>query len=338
MKLTVRRMSRNETGLLDAALKARPHMPFARGYKLPPEGSRRWACRVFADAADGRGGALVAESDGAVAGGLALSEIEWEASIFGVPMARIPFLFTVSDDLDRSRRVAAALLRAASEAMEDVGTKHCSALVQAEDTGIIHAFCDAGWRLVDSTVDFTWVCGRTNPGDVDPSVNLRSAVKSDREPLARLAREAYTRSIRTRFSTDPWLPVEKTGELYARWFELACDGEFADVVVVAEVAGRPVGFNTFKLNRTLTECTGVGFAAHGIAAVDPEFRGRAGQPAMLHWLTEWQRERGGAFNQGRVLTNNYPMQRACLKSGAYVSQAYHTFHTWRGEPPAPGDA
>jgi GNAT superfamily N-acetyltransferase len=263
-------------------------------------------------------------------------ESDWEASIYGLPMARVPLVFTTTpDDVVGARITARGLLEAAGAAIEEMGARHCSVLVQSEETGVIHALCDAGWRMVDSTLDFTWECGRTNPGKVDSRVKLRASAEQDRDPLVQLAREAYTHSIRTRFGSDPWLPVEKTGELYARWLELACDGEFADVVVVAEVDGRPVGFNTFKLDSRLTEATGVGFGAHGIAAVAPEYRGLAGQPAMLHWLTEWQRERGGCFNHGRVLTNNYSMQRACLKSGAFVTQAYHTFHTCSAAFPAP---
>jgi hypothetical protein len=141
-----------------------------------------------------------------------------------------------------------------------------------------------------------------------------------------MVKETYTRSIRTRFLADPWLSPERTGELYARWFENAIDGTFADHVVIVELEGRAVGFNTIKADRDLSGVSGIGFASHGIAAVDPVTRGLGAQPAMLHRATEWFAGQGGRFTRGRVLVNNQSMQRACLKSGAFIAQAYHTFH------------
>lgn len=336
MSATVRRLPPDEIGRLCQALGRRRHLFLEGGYKLPRATALRWAGHVFGEAAEdeGHGCALVAEDGGEVVGGLVLRRAPFEASLYGVPMARVPWIFTVAPaDVAGSRVVGAALLEALEPELEALGSRHVSALLFAEDQGLVHAFGDAGWRLVDSTLDFTWACGRTTPAGGDDQVHLRAAIESDRSPLTALAREAYTHMIQTRYSVDPWLPIERTGELYARWFELAMDGEFGDVVVVAEVDGQPVGFNTFKLDRALSAVAGVGFASHGIAAVLPGFRGRASQPAMLHWLAEWQRERGGSFNRGRVLLDNYPMQRACLKSGAFVTQSYHTFHTWRGPPP-----
>jgi len=283
------------------------------------------------------GRVLIAEAGGAIVGALALHRIDWEGGIYGVQMARVPYLFTVGDEAG-SREVAAALLEGAQEAFRSWGTRHVSATVPAEQTRILHAFEEAGWRLVDSTLEFTWEVGRTHPGSIDPRLIIRAPSDADRCPLTELAREAYTRSIRTRWSADPWLPIEKTGELYARWFDLACDGVFGDVVAVAEVNGCAIGFNTLKLEPALSEATGVGFAAHGIAAVNPEYRGLGAQPAMLHHLAEWLGERRGCFARGRVHINNYPMQRACLKSGAFVTQAYHSFHAWFGDEAIEGTA
>jgi GNAT superfamily N-acetyltransferase len=177
-----------------------------------------------------------------------------------------------------------------------------------------------------------WECGRTVEPEPDPRFQVRAATDADREPLAELARYAYTHSITTRYSADPRLPRERTGDLYAGWVRQAVDGAFADVVVVAEAEGRPIAFNTFKLETELSRTLGIGFAAHGISAVDPAFRGLRMQPAMLHWLAEWQAARGGRFNYGRVLINNYVMQRACLRAGAFNAQAYHTFHGWFDGP------
>lgn len=341
MSLAAHAWSPAETAALSEALARREHLPFTRGFGLPREGALRWIQGQFEHAAQD-GGALVVSEGGRLVGGLVLVRAAWESGLYGASLARVPFAFTITTGDEHARAIAHGLLDRLERVLAAWSVDHVSALALAEDVGLVRALSERGWVLVDSTLDLTWACGRTTPAGADPSVVLREAVPSDREPLAALARASYTRTIQTRFSADPWLSLEVTGELYARWFELALDGEFGDVVVVAEVDGRPVGFNTFKLDPALSAATGVGFAQHGIAAVEPEFRGRAGQPAMLHWLAEWQRRRqpGARFNRGRVLITNYPMQRACIKSGGFTTQAFHTFHRWCGpdEPPRRGAA
>jgi GNAT superfamily N-acetyltransferase len=268
-----------------------------------------------------------------------LRRIEWETRIYAVSMARIPFVLippagAQRGDIQqkRSREIAAALLQAAARTLSSWGIRHASALVPAEDTGVHHAFEDAGWRLVDSTLEFAWQAGHTTAANADPRLRLRPVEERDHDALRELARNTYTTVIRTRWANDPWLPLERTGELYVQWFEEACRGAFADIVVVTELEGRPVGYNTLKRERDLSRIAGVGMAAHGIAAVDPACRGLGVQPAMLHYLTDWLGASGGEFTRGRVVISNGPMQRACLKAGGFIAQAYHSFHAWFGDP------
>jgi GNAT superfamily N-acetyltransferase len=317
---------------LAAALARVAHLPYTRAYGLPPDGAIAWFAQQFEAAAPATA-ALVARAQDDIVGGIVLSRRPWESEIYGVPMGRIAFGFTVGDDRRAGvQAIGAALVAAARDVLAEWRVRHCSALVPAEELGLIHALGDDRWRLVDSTLEMAWECGRTVAPEPDPRYVVRASTASDREALAELARQAYTHSIRTRYSADPRLPREQTGELYAGWVRQAVDGHFADVVVVAEVEGRPIAFNTFKLETALSRALGIGFAAHGISAVDPAHRGLRMQPAMLHWLAEWQARRGGRFNYGRVLINNYVMQRACLRAGAFNAQAYHTFHGWFDGP------
>jgi GNAT superfamily N-acetyltransferase len=340
MSLSVRVLAPGEDGsdrVLDALRKHRP-LPFSRTYRLPEEAGLTWLRAVVATAAE-TGAALVVERDGEVVGGAAVVRRPWESGIYGCEMARIPFAFSLpADDPIGARVVATALLSGVRGVLEEWGVSHCSALVMAESTGMIHALESEGWRLVDSSLEMAWEAGQTIAPEPDPRFRLRAARESDRVPLMELARTSYVRDIRTRYSADPWLPLDRTGALYAEWCSRALDGAFADVVVVAEADGRPAGFNTFKVEAELTRSAGVGFAAHGIAAVDPACRGLRMQPAMLHWLAEWHAQRGGRFSYGRVLTSNYTMQRACLRAGGFIGYAYHGFHLWLGRAPAPRSA
>jgi hypothetical protein len=320
---------------LTGALRQLDHLPYTRPFGLEADGVIAWLASMFGEGGEDHR-ALLAASGGDVVAGLVLQRRPWESAIYGVPMARIPFAFVRADGADgrAAQHAATALLHEARQVLAAWGVRHCSVLVPAEYTTFLHALNQDRWLLVDSTLEMAWECGRTVEPEPDARFSLRAAHEGDRETIAQLARHAYTHSIRTRYSADPGLPRETTGELYAEWVREAVDGRFADVVVVADVDGRAIAFNTFRNEAVLSRHTGIGFAAHGISAVDPAYRGLRMQPGMLFWLSEWQRARGGRYNFGRVLINNYVMQRACLRSGAFNSQAYHTFHVWldAGDP------
>jgi len=315
-------------------------LPLSRAYRVAPEAAREYFATVVRGALERVDSARVFTASGAgdasvdAAGALVLQKAEWESEIYDVAMARIPFLFLRGDDR-AAFEATRALVAAVRETAREWGTQHLSALVSAGETGAVHAFEADGWRLVDSTLEFAWEAGKTSPGGADARITLRDARPGDRA-LRAMTKDVYTRSIRTRFLADPWLASERTGELYARWFENALDGSFADHVVIAELDGRAVGFNMLKGERDLSRIAGRGFAAHGIAAVDPAARGLGALPAMLHETTEWFRAQGGEITRGRVLVNNQSMQRGCLKSGGFIAGAFHTFHLWLGAAPGAG--
>lgn len=312
-------------------------LPLSLGYRIPAEATREHFRGVVSAALDRPESArvlAVADIAREPAGALIIQKAEWESGIYGISMARIPLVLVRGEDA-AAHDAARALIASARDVAREWQVRHLSALVPAAETGVAHAFERDGWKLVDSTLEFAWEVGKTRPSAGSPRLALRDARASDRT-LRDLTKEVYTRSIRTRFLADPWLPAERTGELYARWFENAIDGTFADNVVIAELDGRPVGFNMVKIESDLSRIAGVGFAAHGIAAVDAVTRGLGAQPAMLHYSTEWFGKQGGRFTRGRVLIQNQAMQRACLKSGGFIAQAFHTFHAWLGEEPPPG--
>jgi GNAT superfamily N-acetyltransferase len=324
--------SRLEPLLVDVA-----RLPLSLLYSVPSEPTREHFRALLSAALERPESArVVAVADAATrepAGALVIQKAEWESGIYSVTMARIP-LVLIRGEGPAAYDASRALIAAARDVAREWHAQHLSALVPAAETRVAHAFERDGWRLVDSTLEFAWEAGKTRPSAANSRLTLRDARPSDRA-LRDLTKEVYMRSIRTRFLADPWLPAERTGELYARWFENAIDGTFADNVVIAELDGRPVGFNMIKIESDLSRVAGMGFAAHGIAAVDPITRGLGAQPAMLHYSTEWFGKEGGRFTRGRVLINNQPMQRACLKSGGFIAQAFHTFHAWLGDEPPP---
>ncbi len=311
---------------LRTALEQVGHLPYTRPYRLPREGGMAWVQQLFT-APDNC--TLLAHAGEAVVGGLTLVRRPWESDIFGLRMARIPYAFVCDQETSAERAaIAQALLRAARPALKQMEVEHCSALVPAEYTALLHAFGEDRWLLTDSTLELAWDYRRATAPQPDARYQLRLARDSDRTALRELARVAYTESTQTRFSADPGLPRAQAGEMYARWIDESLSGAFADAVVVAEANGEPFAFYSVKVDQTLTNATGAGFAAQGLTAVDSRYAGLGTSGAMLQWIMAWQAEHDIQFSYGRTLISNYPMQLIGSRTGAFVGQAYHTFHGW----------
>lgn len=323
----------HHAGLIDA-LEALPNLPFRWGFGFEPstaaaavmDGLRRLASE---DVTHGK--VLLVEYKDEVIAGLGLGRQDFESEVFDLDVARTSFCF-VSEDLPVAMADAAAelLIRGALETCRDWGMRHWSLLVAADSESIKRVAARLGWTLADSTLEIMWDLSReeTRTGVCGDSVELRPSSQDDIPLLMEMAREAYTKAIRTRYGADPQFTDERTGELYAQWVKKACEGSFADVVVISEIAGEVVGFDMLKLNPRLTEVTGVGLGARGFTVVNPAVRGQAISSCHTAWLNRFQYERIGGLNTARVLINNVAIQRAVAKAGAVVSAAYHTYHAW----------
>jgi hypothetical protein len=272
----------------------------------------------------------------------ALTELSFESGIFARAMGSLPLLAALGDG-ELRRRAYAELIRGLIEAARARRITHLSCRIRTSDYHAAHALEAAGFFLADTTVDIAWQLDRvkieTTPGAfvvTDPyrrvvrvfmmGVTLRPAKESDLEPMKELAREAFTERTVTRFGADPTLPIERTGELYAQWLEKSFRGEFADLVMIAEDKTGPIGFQTSKLERQLSEAFGRQLVAGGIAAVYPGKESLGAGALMFCSTNKWWADRGAHLLSGRILTENIDMLRSTQVAGAQIIAAYHTFH------------
>jgi ribosomal protein S18 acetylase RimI-like enzyme len=168
----------------------------------------------------------------------------------------------------------------------------------------------AGFRLVDVRVELDRV-----PEPLDAST-LRPATAEDLPALRGIAR---TNHRVTRFYADPRFPDDRCDDLYELWIERSVEG-WADVVLVADVDGRPVGY---------VSCHADGDAGSiGLVGVAEEARGRGIGRALVAGAVSWCHDRGvgriSVVAQGR----NAAAIRLYEGAGFRTADVGLWFHRW----------
>jgi GNAT superfamily N-acetyltransferase len=321
-----------------------PYKPIAPFYRVPDElTARHQADRLLSAPAGGQFRVVVGvRTHEGLAGAACLEGLQWESGIYGLRMAGVPLLVAAGEP-DTTSPVYPELIARLDRLARDASREHLACRIRVDDIALTHALQRAGWLLVDTTLELGWEFARLRieetPSEfavtdaLDRTIRvakgsavIRTSTAADAEPLARIAREAFTRSTMTRYAADPTLPLERTGELYAQWAGNACRGSFADFVAVAELDAAPVGFQTVKLDRALGEVLGAPWADFGIGATDPSVRGLGVFRAIKWRALAWCRDNRVRHARGRVLASNSAMFRTVLLTGATITAAFHTFH------------
>jgi len=180
------------------------------------------------------------------------------------------------------------------------------------------AFEEAGFRLMDTLVYY----GRP-VDDCLPAAQhtLRPAVLFDAPSVAALAAEAF-RDYGGHYHADSRLPRDLCDGVYVSWAErsVAVAG-VADGVLLAEEAGKLVGFVTLRLN-SATE------GEVPLYGVHPAAQGRGIGRSLIAGALAWFRERGAARMVISTQVTNIASQTVWIRCGFTPITAHYSFHRW----------
>jgi dTDP-4-amino-4,6-dideoxy-D-galactose acyltransferase len=169
---------------------------------------------------------------------------------------------------------------------------------------------DAGYRLVDVRVELS-----RSPAAV-AEATLREAVPDDLATLRALARGNHRV---TRFYADPRFPDDRCDDLYETWIERSVEG-WADVVLVAEAGGKPVGY---------VSCHVTGDAGSiGLVGVAETARGRGLGRTLVDAAVTWCRERDLARVSVVAQGRNARALRLYENCGFRTTDVGLWFHRW----------
>lgn len=267
---------------------------------------------------------LVAEQLGKLVGLVTCEKLSWDTRHFGIEMAKIRYLI-VNADYSNTFEVKSALL---SYLLMKCSKKfhHLSIRVHTEDVSSIHSLENAGFRLMDTTVTYSFDFRKDQIVRLENECYVRKFRKNEIDKLANIATECYEegRVATDRFHADPSLPSEKSDDLYVKWIVNSCKG-LADTVLVAEVDGVPVGFITCKVYRQLSEKLGVRLGTMVISGVSPSCRGRGAYTSMFNTGLRWLAERVNIVEVGTQISN-YVVQKVWNRLGFKLIRSQYTLH------------
>lgn len=273
--------------------------------------------------------ALLAVAGSDPVGFIGIERSAWESKHFGVEMASAPFLYANGGQEDR-REIILALLAAAERACAGRGIRHLRAMSSIDDHASLLAIQERGFLLVDTLLTCISDTERpaAAPPEVDPAFTLEVYRKEEfdrvkREEIWHMAdfmRKAYRID---RYHNDPWLPAERSHEVYVEWFKNILNGTWADGMYIARKDGRIVGVTGFRYFFELEERYGVHIIGRGLSAVLPE--GRGGYHALTKAALTMA-PYGCRFVEFETQIQNYPVINVWSRHGIGFARGRYTLH------------
>ena len=135
--------------------------------------------------------------------------------------------------------------------------------------------------------------------------------------------------MRPGLKSAPWLG-EKAGALSAKWLLTSAGGDKADIVIVAEAEGHPIGFVTCKMSSEQAD-RGVGARIGTIPlnAVDPGYRKLGVYRRLVVKAIDWCRQQGAEYVEIKTQIHTPGVHRTWQQMNGQLVSSYHVFHQWR---------
>ena len=238
--------------------------------------------------------------------GVYLSAIDSER--FGFPIARVGWMNP--EALPEANRFCRAN-----------GVRLLMTKCNAEATGTIQALEHDGFRFMEAINIYERnVADLAIPADKGEIV-VRSATADEAEAIAIVGGEAF-RGYPSHYRSDPRLDPAKSDDIYVDWVRRSClSRDVADVVLVAELEGDPVGIFTIKRYDPKDADT-------GLAGVVPRARRHGVLEALILAALRWTKAEGAKYLLGLMQMNNIAVLRVTIRLGFFPRSSFFTFHKW----------
>ena len=230
--------------------------------------------------------------------------VEWDSRFFGLNIGRL------NPERPSVRNVEEALVWSREQNIQ------CLYALVVPDDPVCNVLEAKGFAHVDDRVTLG-VSAKPVEVRIPSEGDLGAWCEADIAPLRAIAALNHTDA---KYYADGHFPVAKCDELYATWIENSCRG-FADNVLVARQAGRPIGYITCHLR-------GSGHGQIGLLGVGESGRGKGWGQALVRASLNWFAGQGASdvivVTQGR----NAAARALYRKCGFEISSEQWWFHKW----------
>lgn len=201
------------------------------------------------------------------------------------------------------------------------GVKLLIIRVATDNTSIVHKLQEQGTGLMDTNLRYYLSLASIQVMPVLGPAVIRSCLKADANNVSTVAKAAHAGYI-GHFHNDPRLDRNKCDALYTEWAKNLClDQNLANLVLVAEIEGKIVGYDSHKLINT-NVADGV------LSGVSPLTQKKGIRKALVVASNNWCKSHGLERMEEEVSINNYRMQSILIGSGFKLYAAEYIFHKW----------
>jgi RimJ/RimL family protein N-acetyltransferase len=268
---------------------------------------------------------FVAKDCNQLVGLISLVQSDWDSKHFGIQISKISHLISIGNYYEQTRikrQLISILLARCSKGL----LLHISARVNKEDLSSIHALESNNFKLMDVLVTYSIDLRKDHLIPIENHYNIRKSKPDEISNLVKIAFDCFEKNAvaTDRFHADPTLPKEKSSDLYAKWLENSINDPNSEVLV-AEIDGKPMGFNICSINASLSDSMGLRFGTMTLTAVDSSYRHKLIAVSLLNASLIWFAKKVDVVDTGGQVSN-YLIQRAWNFVGLKITRAQCTFH------------
>jgi hypothetical protein len=319
--LNLREIGRDELSSIEPLVEAYPFKVYRNYRVLPRTKQISVMSNEIAATADHADGIVLHASTGNGEAVCAARTLAWDSTFFGVPMARIEYVFGSAPAL------IPGLLQATLDRLKHRGVRHVSARADVADIEGVSRLEFAGFRLMDALVTYITRPRKEPPNAVREVGTIRMFTDADRDELLKITADAY-RGFRGRFHLDPHIPDERCDALYVEWARQCFAGTMADTILVSEGSeGQLLGFLAFRRREPVSSAGGVPVFGGGLGACRPDTPGA--YAGLIRAGTVWAHDRDGVA-ECQTQNYNFPTIRIYEAVGSHYVRAEYTLHLWLG--------
>lgn len=261
---------------------------------------------------------LFAINNDKTTGILSWAEALWDSQQLGIKMARINRIICQNSSVTRK------LLDSVVKKCRLKNIKYLFYRLNADDLSTLSILKEAGFQVQDVIVKLCFdvrslrgVSGKNN------FILIRSAKSKDLPLLRKIARTSF---IYDRFHSDSKLSKKRSDELHAAWISNSFRG-LADIVLVAELNKKVVGFITCKVDKLSKRKLPLSFGVIDLVAVGKNVQGRGIGQVLVSGALDWFRDKVDIVEVGTQVTN-YTALHLYQKVGFKIILASFSLRKW----------
>lgn len=178
-----------------------------------------------------------------------------------------------------------------------------------------------GFLLMDTVLHYDLALRDARTLRESALVTTRNMIEGETEAVVDVARDTF-RHYHGHYHADERLDPDDAVDVYTSWARRSCtDRKVCDLVLVAELAGRIVGFLTMKR----VDDSSAELPLAGVAA---DCQGRRVHATLHNAMVRHCSAQGLTRLIGSTQASNLAMQKNMLRAGWLPTHAEYTFHKW----------